>query len=56
MIIARREAFKKEGSIIGIAIILGIVIGAGTGNIGLWVGLGMCFGATIESVRKTTKK
>jgi len=34
----------------GIGLIAGIIIGSGTNNVGLWIALGLCFGAGIGTV------
>ncbi|MBT3503106.1 MAG: hypothetical protein HOJ26_01495 [Cryomorphaceae bacterium] len=34
----------------GIGLIAGIIIGSATNNVGLWIALGLCFGAGIGTV------
>lgn len=34
----------------GFGLLAGIIIGAATNNIGLWIALGLCFGAGVGSV------
>ena len=34
----------------GIGLLAGIIIGSATENVGLWIALGLCFGAGIGSV------
>ena len=36
----------------GIGLIAGIIIGSATNNIGLWIALGLCFGAGVGNVFK----
>ena len=36
----------------GIGLIAGIIIGSATNNIGLWIALGLCFGAGVGIVFK----
>ena len=36
----------------GIGLIAGIIIGSATNNIGLWIALGLCFGAGVGNVLK----
>jgi len=40
----------------GIGLITGIIIGSATNNIGLWIALGLCFGAGIGSIFKSDNK
>jgi hypothetical protein len=40
----------------GIGLIAGIIIGSATNNIGLWIALGLCFGAGIGSIFKNYNK
>jgi hypothetical protein len=35
---------------LGIGLLAGIIIGSATDNVGLWIALGLCFGAGIGSV------
>ena len=40
----------------GIGLLAGIIIGSATDNVGLWIALGLCFGAGIGTVlEKNTK-
>ena len=39
----------------GIGLITGIIIGSVTNNIGLWITLGLCFGAGIGTVFEPSK-
>ena len=39
----------------GIGLITGIIIGSVTNNIGLWIALGLCFGAGIGIVLEKKK-
>lgn len=34
----------------GFGLLAGIIIGAATNNVGLWIALGLCFGAGVGSV------
>ena len=34
----------------GICLLAGIIIGSATDNVGLWIALGLCFGAGIGSI------
>lgn len=34
----------------GIGLLAGVIIGSATGNIGLWIALGLCIGAGIGTV------
>ena len=34
----------------GIGLVVGVIIGSVTDNIGLWISLGLCFGAGIGTV------
>ena len=40
----------------GIGLIAGIIIGNITNNVGLWIALGLCFGAGIGSVLENNNK
>ena len=40
----------------GIGLLAGIIIGSATDNVGLWIALGLCFGAGIGSVLEKIKK
>ena len=49
-----RDLFSKNkaatpSTIIGLGIIIGTVIGALTDNVGLWIALGLVFGAAIAA-------
>ena len=39
----------------GICLITGIIIGSVTNNIGLWIALGLCFGAGLGTVLEKKK-
>jgi len=38
----------------GFGLLAGIIIGAATNNVGLWIALGLCFGAGVGSVLEKT--
>ena len=40
----------------GIGLLAGIIIGSASENIGLWISLGICFGAGIGTVLEKKKK
>ena len=40
----------------GIGLLAGIIIGSASENIGLWISLGLCFGAGIGTVLEKKKK
>jgi len=40
----------------GIGLLAGVVIGSITDNIGLWIALGLCFGAGVGSVLNNKNK
>ena len=40
----------------GIGLIAGIIIGSATNNVGLWIALGLCFGAGIAQVLEKKQK
>ena len=40
----------------GIGLLAGIIIGSASENIGLWISLGLCFGAGIGTVLEYKKK
>lgn len=39
----------------GIGLIAGVIIGSVTNNVGLWIALGLCFGAGIATVLEKYK-
>ena len=41
---------------LGTGLLAGIIIGSATDNVGLWIALGLCFGAGIGSVLEKIKK
>ena len=43
-----KESKKSLGA--GIGLLAGIIIGSASENIGLWISLGLCFGAGIGTV------
>ena len=49
-----KESKTSIGAAIGL--IAGIIIGSITDNVGLWIPLGLCFGAGIGSVQEKMKK
>jgi len=40
----------------GIGLLAGVIIGSVTDNVGLWIALGLCFGAGIGNVLEKKKK
>lgn len=40
----------------GIGLLAGIIIGSASENIGLWISLGLCFGAGIGTILEKKKK
>ena len=40
----------------GIGLLIGIIIGSASNNVGLWIPLGLCFGAGIGTVLEKKKK
>ena len=49
-----KESKKSLGA--GIGLLAGIMIGSITNNIGLWIALGLCFGAGIGTVLEKSFK
>ena len=49
---------KESKTVIGagIGLLAGIIIGSVTDNVGLWIALGLCFGAGIGNVLEKKKK
>ena len=43
-----KESKTSLGAVIGL--LAGIIIGSVTDNVGLWISLGLCFGAGIGSI------
>ena len=40
----------------GVGMLVGVVVGALTDNVGLWISLGLCIGAGIGSISKAGKE
>ena len=40
----------------GVGMLVGVIVGALTDNMGLWISLGVCFGAGIGSISKAGKE
>ncbi len=40
----------------GIGLLAGVIIGSVTDNVGLWIALGLCFGAGLGNVLEKKKK
>ena len=49
-----KESKKSLGA--GIGLLAGIMIGSITNNIGLWIALGLCFGAGIGTILEKSFK
>ena len=49
---------KESKTVIGagIGLLTGVIIGSVTDNVGLWIALGLCFGAGIGNVLEKKKK
>ncbi len=52
----RQNKATATSPIIGMGIIVGVVIGYLTDNVGLWIALGLVFGAAIEAARIRLRK
>lgn len=46
---------QKKGFYIALGLMLGVLIGVYSGNIGLWISLGLVFGVSIENSKQTKK-
>ena len=52
--IIMKESSISTGS--GIGLLAGVIIGSSIDNVGLWIALGLCFGAGVGSVLEKNKK
>ena len=46
---------QKKGFYIALGLMLGVLIGVYSDNIGLWISLGLVFGVSIENSKQTKK-
>ena len=46
------DYLKKEGSIVSLSLMIGVIIGSISGDLGLWIALSVCWGVTMEQSNK----